>query len=136
MAVDPAFGVNSFNTPKYYNESETVAKNILTLLYGRPGFYPSIPTLGMNVRTLLYVSLDDIDTDMLKVMLVQQCSAFITQVRDGTFDVKKALYQGRPMLVFIIPVIVKQVSQRIAIGITTNTKGEAIYNFNYVTDES
>lgn len=135
MAVDPAFGVNSFNTPKYLSESETVAMNILMILYGKPGFYPSIPVIGMNIRSLLYQSLDDIDTDVLKTQLVQNCGAFITQVRDGTFDVKKAVYQNRPLLVFIIPVIVKQVSQRIAIGITTNEKGESIYNFNYVEDD-
>ena len=56
--VDPAFGKNAFNSPKYYNETQTAANNILTILFGRPGFYPSIPDLGMDITTLLYIAVD------------------------------------------------------------------------------
>lgn len=135
MAIDPAFGVNNFETAKYYDETQTIANNIMMLLQGRPGFFPSIPTLGMNIRQLLYKPIDEIDTTALKVELVKQCSEFITQVRDGTFDVQIALVHNRPLIVFIIPVTISKADQQLAIGVSTNSKGETVYKITYVDDD-
>ena len=132
--VDPAFGLNSFNTAKYYNESQTTANNIMFILEGRPGCYPSIPELGMNIRQLLYRPMDEINTDAIKVELARQCSYFLTNIRNGTFDVQKTVYQGNPLLVFVIPVTVEQVTQQLAIGVTTNTKGELMYSITYIEE--
>jgi hypothetical protein len=131
MAVDPAFGKNSFNKPKFYNESQTIANNIMTILLGRPGFYPSMPELGMDIRNMLYKPLDEINPDAIKAKLVQQCSQFMTAVRNGTFDVQIIAYKGRPMLIFIIPVTVDQSNKRLAIGITTNQEGKLMYQVEY-----
>ena len=133
--IDPAFGMNSFNTPKFYNESVTTAKNIITILEGRPGFFPSIPDLGMDIkRALLYKDIDEIDTDVIKAELVRQCDVFITNIRNGTFDVQKVLYQDKPLLIFIIPVTIERAAQRLAVGVMLNSKGETIYRIEYVSD--
>lgn len=133
--IDPAFGMNSFNTPKFYNESVTTAKNIITILEGRPGFFPSMPDLGMDIkRSLIYKDIDEIDTEAIKVELVRQCDQFITNVRDGTFDVQKMVYQERPLLIFVIPVTIERASQRLAVGVMLNSKGETIYRIEYVSD--
>ena len=133
--IDPAFGMNSFNTPKFYNESVTTAKNIITILEGRPGFFPSLPDLGMDIkRSLIYKDIDEIDTEAIKVELVRQCDQFITNVRDGTFDVQKMVYQERPLLIFVIPVTIERASQRLAVGVMLNSKGETIYRIEYVSD--
>ena len=119
--------MNSFNTPKFYNESVTTAKNIITILEGRPGFFPSMPDLGMDIkRALLYKDIDEIDTDVIKAELVRQC--------DGTFDVQKVLYQDKPLLIFIIPVTIERAAQRLAVGVMLNSKGETIYRIEYVSD--
>ena len=133
--IDPAFGVNSFNEPKYYSESQTVANNIMMLLYGKPGFYPSIPDLGMDVARLNDTFFDDLDTDQIKSELARQCNVFIDNIRDGTFEVQKSLINGKPLLIFVVPVISEQVPQRIAIGITTNEQGELIYRMKYADAE-
>ena len=133
--IDPAFGLNAFRTPKYLNESETTARNIITILEGRPGFFPSIPELGMNIKsTLLYKSLDDIEPDVIKYELTRQCNQFISNIRDGTFDVVKAVHKGKPMLVFIVPVTIEQAPKQIAIGTTMNDKGEVIYKIEYINE--
>ena len=127
--------MNSFNTPKFYNESVTTAKNIITILEGRPGFFPSMPDLGMDIkRSLIYKDIDEIDTEAIKVELVRQCDQFITNVRDGTFDVQKMVYQERPLLIFVIPVTIERASQRLAVGVMLNSKGETIYRIEYVSD--
>lgn len=132
--VDPAFGSSSFNTPRYLSEMMTTATNIITILTARPGFFPSMPELGMNIKQLLYKHIDEIDTDILKVELVKHCSSFITNVRDGSFDVKKVLYQGKPLLVFVVPITIDTAQQRIAVGLTVNEKGEMMYKFETVSD--
>lgn len=133
--IDPGFGMNSFNTPKFYNESVTTAKNIITILEGRPGFFPSMPDLGMDIkRALLYKDIDEIDTDVIKAELVRQCDVFITNIRNGTFDVQKVLYQDKPLLIFIIPVTIERAAQRLAVGVMLNSKGETIYRIEYVSD--
>lgn len=127
--------MNSFNTPKFYNESVTTAKNIITILEGRPGFFPSMPDLGMDIkRALLYKDIDEIDTDIIKAELVRQCDVFITNIRNGTFDVQKVLYQDKPLLIFIIPVTIERAAQRLAVGVMLNSKGETIYRIEYVSD--
>ena len=127
--------MNSFNTPKFYNESVTTAKNIVTILEGRPGFFPSMPDLGMDIkRALLYKDIDEIDTDLIKAELVRQCDVFITNIRNGTFDVQKVLYQDKPLLIFIIPVTIERAAQRLAVGVMLNSKGETIYRIEYVSD--
>lgn len=131
---DPGFGVNNFNKPKYYSESQTTANNIMMILYGRPGFYPSIPDLGMDVSRLLNIPLDDIDCESLKSELTIQCNRFIENVRDGTFDVFKSLLDNKPLIIFAVPVEVKRVPKRIAIGISTDSNGDLIYRTTFADD--
>ena len=63
MAVfyEPAFGLDSFGKPLVYEDWQAVARSIIIVLLGKPGFYPSIPQLGMHIQDLLYERLDDID---------------------------------------------------------------------------
>lgn len=132
--IDPAFGMNSFNTAKFYNESQTTANNILFILEGRPGCYPSIPDLGMNIRNLLYKTMEEIDCDAIKVELARQCSYFLKNIRDGSFDVQKVIHNGKPLLVFIIPVTIETAPQQLAVGVTTNDKGELMYSIKYIEE--
>lgn len=133
--IDPAFGLNAFHTPKYLNPSETTARNIITILEGKPGFFPSMPDLGMNIKTtLLYKSLDDIDVDVIKYELARQCKHFISNIRDGSFDVITTLHNGKPMLVFIVPVTIEQAPKQIAIGTIMNDKGEIAYKIEYINE--
>lgn len=129
--VDPGFGVNAFNKPKMLNESQTFATNILTLLFGRPGFYPSIPWLGIGIQDIMYKFFDSIDPDVLKAKISYQCNYYTQAIRDGDLDIVKTLYKGSPMLLITIPVTIQQSNLRLAIGISTNSKGEMIYNFQY-----
>lgn len=134
--VDPAFGVNNFNTPKYYNESQSIANNIICILQGKPGFYPSIPELGMDIRSYLYRPFEEIKPNAIKGELVRQCSKFVKNVRDGSFDVNVVLYQEKPLLVFTIPVTVDQAPQRLSVGVTTNANGELSYVIQYDPEDN
>jgi hypothetical protein len=127
--VDPTFGINDFNQPKVLSETETVARNILLLLFGKPGFYPSMPDIGMDIGQYLYGFEDEINTEEIKSELADQCSEFLPEVTTGEFDIIKTTHNDQPLLIIKIPVIIDNKTIAMALGITINTKGELIYNF-------
>lgn len=132
MAVDPAFGVNNFLQPKYYNESETVANNFMTLLFGKPGFYPSLPELGIDIESLMYQYFDEIDISMLKNKICAQCSEYMGYVIDNDFDIVKKYYKDQPLLIFILPVQERSSVRHFSVGITTNLTEGIRFNFTWV----
>ena len=72
--VDPTYGLNDFSKPKVLSEAETYVRNLLTILFGKPGFYPSIPNLGMDIKQYLSQFSDSIDIAKVKSKLAYQCS--------------------------------------------------------------
>ena len=74
---DPTMGVDNFNETKILSPSETVVRNILLILLGKPGFYPSQPNLGMDIEQYLYNFADEINTEELKLILIDQCHDLI-----------------------------------------------------------
>lgn len=133
--VDPAFGIDDFNKSKVYPSDETIVRNLLLLLFGKPGFYPSMPKLGMNIREYLYTLEDDMDTSAIKAKLAYQCSEFLPLLEDGKMDIYATHMNGNPVLLFALPVIRQTRYSDLVIGITTLANGEMQFNFAF-SDES
>ena len=129
MPLNPTFSVNNYNKPKVLTELESYVNDVLMLLFGKPGFYPSIPTIGMDIKQYLYMFEDDINTEEIKTKLATQCNEFLPELSTGEFDVFKTVYNERSMLIFKLPIISDTNKNSAALGITTNEKGELIYNF-------
>lgn len=129
MAVDPVFGANDFNQPKYLTEKESLIRNILMIIFGKPGFYPSIPTIGMDIKQYLYKFADDIDTEKLKEELAAECNDFLPEISSGDLDIQVKVYNKKPLIIFILPVLNDVENYQIALGITSNAYGEMIYKF-------
>lgn len=136
MPVDPVYGLNSFKKGKVLNESETLVKNIMTVLLGKPGFYPSLPTLGMNIGEKLYLFEDEINPEEIKNVLASQCKDFIPYIKSGDIDVGVTTYKGRTMLLFSLPVIIQEKKVSISLGITLNEKGQIVYQFTANPEET
>lgn len=126
---DPSFKINDYNQPKILSTLETYVNNIMMLLFGSPGFYPSIPELGMNIKQYLYKFEDEIDTEEIKSKLVSQCEDFLPEVQAGDLDVLLTQYHGKTTLLFVLPVIDDLNNYSVVLGISTNARGEIIYNF-------
>lgn len=129
MSLNPTFSVNNYNKPKVLTELESYVNDILMLLFGKPGFYPSIPTLGMDIRQYLYMFEDEVNVEEIKTTLAEQCSEFLPELQTGELDVIKTQYNGNTLLIFKLPIINDTNKNSAAIGITTNDKGELVYNF-------
>ena len=130
MAVDPQLGLDNYNRQRILTEQQTIVYNILAILFGKPGFYPSIPSLGMYIQHYLYNFEDEINTDIIKAELVQQCTDFRLNVNDGSFDVFVTQINGEPVIIFKLPVIVAKQTSELVLGVTINDAGN--YKFNFV----
>ena len=131
MPVDPQFGIDSYNRAKVLTESQTIINNIITLLFGKPGFYPSIPKLGMNIQQYFYSFEDDFDVNFLKAQLASQCKDFIDIIENGTFDIVKSTYNNQPLLVFSIPLTITKTETNLLLGVTLTNTGEFRFNFTF-----
>lgn len=128
-SVDPVYGVNVFEETKVLSESETLVDNVLMILLNRPGFYPSIPWLGMDISQYLYSFEDSIDELRIKMKLATQCKELLPDIQEGGLDVRSVPYNGHPLLLFLLPVLVDNSTAMISLGITINDRGEMVYNF-------
>ena len=135
MPVDPQFGIDSYNRAKVLTETQTIVNNILTLLFGKPGFYPSIPQLGMDISQYLYSFEDDFDVNHLKSQLASQCRDFFDVISDGSFDIVKSSYKDQPLLIFIIPSVITKTENDLLLGVTMNSNGEFKFNFIFDTQQ-
>ena len=137
MSVDPAFGINNFGKPKMYNETQTVANNILAMLFGKPGSIPSMPELGLYIQGQLFEFFDDINTDSLKNSLVEQCRYFDTYVQSEEFDIIKNTItnpvngETSDILLIILPTQIQNTSKHFAIGMQKKGDG-VVYNFTWL----
>lgn len=127
--VNPTFSTNEFNEPKILTPMESYVNDILMLLFGKPGFYPSIPTLGMDIQKYFFMFMDEINTEEIKLDLVNQCSDFFPSVQKGEFEVIKSEYKGQPLLLFILPTIDDVKAHSVTIGVTVDEYGKFMYNF-------
>ena len=126
--VNPTFTVNDFNKAKVLSETENYVNDFMMLLFGRPGFSPSIPSIGLDIRSYLYKFEDEISTSEIKTKVANQCSDYLPMIQEGNFDVLLSTYESHVLLVFVLPSI-NDDTVSIAIGVTTNNKGDIIYNF-------
>lgn len=131
MPVDPTFEVDDYNRGKILNESQTIAYNILTLLFAKPGFYPSIPSLGIDITSYFYRFSDEDLVNEIKTKLVSQCSDFLPSVESEELHIEKTDYKGQPMLVFIIPTIILDKRNELVLGITVADTGQMQFNFTF-----
>lgn len=135
-AVDPAFGVDEFDQMKIYPSDETIVRNLLLILFGKPGFYPSIPSLGMNIQQYLYSFEDNMDTTLIKAKLAYQCKDFLPLIQDGSMDIYTTRSKGNPVLVFALPVIHDNTYATLVLGVTILNSGEMQFNFIFNDDNN
>jgi hypothetical protein len=127
--LNPTFGVNDYDRPKVLSTMESYVTDILMILFGKPGFYPSIPSLGMDIGSLLYKFEDEVSAEELKTELENQCHEFSKEIDTGNMDVVTTTYKNHLMIIFILPLIDDTKKVRLSLGVTTNNRGEIVYNF-------
>ena len=126
---DPTMGVDNFNETKILSPSETVVRNILLILLGKPGFYPSQPALGMDIGQYLYKFADEINTTAIKLTLIDQCRDLVDLIDEDELSVEVTTLNGKTALIFNLPIIIDDKTLNMALGVSTNHRGEFIYDW-------
>ena len=134
---EPAFGLDKFRKPLVYEDWEAVAKAIIIVLFGKPGFYPSIPQLGIHIQDYMNERLDRIDTDQLRGQLIYQLGIISSLISTDAIVIKTRKFVGYrdPGLVISIPIYKGEDKSNIAISIVASTSETLSYNYELV-DES
>ena len=88
----------------------------------------------MYIQQDLYEFEDGIDTNAIKVEMAMQCSEFLPLVESGDIDVQVDQWNGRPLLVFILPTIHNTSDAQLVLGVTVLENGEM--QFNYLDNQT
>ena len=83
----------------------------------------------MDISQYLYSFEDTFDTTLVKAILAAQCSDFVPQITDGSFDVIKARYKEQPLIVFKLPTIISNTKSELVLGVTMDKYGALQFNF-------
>ena len=127
---EPVFGLNDFKTPKMMTKNDVLVNTILMICFGKPGFYPSLPELGLNIQQYFYGFEGELDCGQIKAALAIQCSMLAEDISTGAIDVQKSVTaDGRNALLITTPTTESVSNNILVIGISTDTSGTMIYNY-------
>jgi hypothetical protein len=140
IGCDTTFELNEFNEPRIRSEIETLKDALLFILFSKPGAYPSIPEIGLDIESYLYSFYDDIDEEVLKNQITEQCELLGAYIGGGTIQIQKTKYRGKPSLLIHIEGTEEYPSSykhdnissndKYLIGITYDELNNMIYNIN------
>lgn len=132
--AEPVFGINTFRKPKILKPTEVVCQSVLMILFGRPGCYPTIPELGMDIRQYRGKDMNDLDTDEILTILKYQCGLLRENIVTNNIGIRKSTTaDGRPCVIFSIPMSSAQAKGTVIIGIS-NTEDDTVYNYKLVDE--
>ena len=90
------FKINGFGKQKVFTEAEASSRQILTLLFMRPGDYPSLPNMGINIsKELRYKNMDYITGGALKEKIERQIREYAAQVELEDLTIEPLKYKGQ-----------------------------------------
>jgi hypothetical protein len=102
LGYDLTFELDKFSNPKLRDTTALVKNTLLFILFSKPGQYPSLPHIGLDVQTLLFSYYDEITESRLIEMVSSQCAALGLFFNEGSIQIKKTMYQGKPSLLIYI----------------------------------
>lgn len=123
--IEPTFGIDEFRKPNVLKGWEAMVQTLLIILFGKPGFYPSIPDLGMDIHQYRYMDFDELNTEMIKTELLYQYPL----LEDGSVDVRKAIRNDNPVLLFVINVTNETKQSKVLVGVELG-ENELIYHYD------
>lgn len=94
------FDINGLGKQKVLTEAESYYKQLLLLLFLRPGDYPSLPDLGVNIsKEIRYKNMDHLTGGYLKDKIVTQIRKYAPEIDLQDMNVLQAKYKGEWYLI-------------------------------------
>lgn len=99
-----SLSLDGFGRQKVLGEKDTVAQQVLNLLFMKPGHLPNMPHLGIDINQYLYSQEDSFDTSELQSKIVSQCTELMPYMINGDVTVTFTENEGLQILLIGIPV--------------------------------
>lgn len=94
------FDLDGFGEQKYLTEAQSAAKQILMLLFLRPGDYPSLPELGINIsKEIRYKYMDVITGGSLKERITTQVRKYCSNVDMTSLTIYSTKYNEQYIVI-------------------------------------
>ena len=101
-----SLSLDGFGRQKVLNEKDTVAQQILNLLFMKPGHLPNMPHLGIDINQYLYSQEGELNTSDLQAKIVGQCTELMPYLINGDVTVTFTENEGIQILLIGIPVTI------------------------------
>lgn len=112
------FKLNGFGRQKVFTEAEAYARQLVTLLFMRPGDFPSIPKLGINItKEVRYKNMDYVTGGALKEKIMEQIRTYADQIDVVDLSIDSVKYKGQYYVLFNFQL---QAEKTITIAMTKN----------------
>ena len=101
-----SLSLDGFGRQKVLDEKDTVAQQILNLLFMKPGHLPNMPHLGIDINQYLYSQEGELNTADLQAKIVGQCTELMPYLINGDVTVTFTENEGIQILLIGIPVTI------------------------------
>ena len=125
------FDVDGFGEQKYLTEAQSSAKQILMLLFLRPGDFPSMPNVGIDIsRAVRYKNMDVLTGGKLKQDITEQIKTYCPDVGLQDLTIYSTQYKGEYVLILDFKL---EAEKTISVALTTNSKSLINYKVEFTT---
>jgi hypothetical protein len=102
------FGEDNFGDPMVLSQGDSIAQQIINILYMRPGQMPSMPHLGINIRKYMHQFFDEFDKEELKNDIIFQCREIIPYIDFDNINILTTDLEKQPTLLITIPILIDE----------------------------
>lgn len=118
-----SLSLDGFGRQKVLDDKQTVAQQIINILFMKPGHLPNMPHLGIDINQYLYSQEGSLNESELQSKIASQCTELLPYLINGDISVSFTESQGVQMLLIGIPVTIDG-DELLLIGLTP-TKGSS-----------
>lgn len=115
--------IDGFGRQKILNTRDSIAQEIINLLFMKPGFIPNLPHLGIDINSYIYSQEGTFNGDALKAKIIDQCSELLPNMMNGEVSVQFTNQDGVDLLLIGIPITINQETELLLVGVNKTTSG-------------
>lgn len=123
------FTLNSFGKIDVLSDVDSLAQLIKNILFLKPGQLPSLPFIGVDIMKHMNPMISNAELEALSASISSQCTALIPHMDFGGVTVESLTYQGRPVLMVVIPLTIASEEKTLLLGVRKATNGRVIFNY-------
>ena len=127
------FDVDSFNNQKFLTSTESIGSILLNLFFSKPGSFPNMPNIGIDIAQYVYSLSSDIDTDLIKDRIFNQCSELLPYIMMGNVQVFITNMQGNSVLMVSVSLSYDDSKDTLLYAFGKQDSGAIVHSYENIT---